>query len=108
MVQPLEEAEDLLVISGCDSDAIVPDLHHPTGTRRFRRHIDPRGVGPAILDRVAQQVLHQSGQLTFIAQHAGERAHRDFGAALVDGPFQEIAGLFHCAAQIHPLGHPEK
>src|SRR2546429_1318717 len=63
-VQPLEDHEHLVGELGVDADAVVPAGDLPllvVGTARGELY-PGRGVGPAELDRVADQVADQRGE----------------------------------------------
>ena len=67
-----------LVISGRDPDAVVAHFHHTVRSHRFGGYFNPHRLRATVLDGIAQQILHQSGQLALFTftKNARQRGRR--------------------------------
>src|SRR5580704_2431781 len=80
-MQAFEQTKNALVIRLVDSDTVIPHEEAPQVSVWLGANLDSKRRRASILDSVADQVLEQLHELTFIAQAHGERANRHERAA---------------------------
>ena len=85
-VQALEQHEDALEVLGRDADAVVAHREAPAGVARLGLDVHLRRLGAAELDRVAEQVLEQLGELRRIGHHDAAAAR-----SVIRAPLSSIA-----------------
>jgi hypothetical protein len=84
-VQALEDHEQPLRVLGIDPDPVVLDGEDPRTPVVPRRHVDPRGLAAAELDRVRDQVLEHQHELRGVGAHRRQIVVDDQRLALLDG-----------------------
>src|SRR6185295_4331385 len=99
-VEALKDPEDALEVLRLDPDAVVLHREAPRLAFPHGGDVDLRGLGPAELDRIGDQVLEELKELRGIDGQRRERVVSHLGAALpdrdgqvVERPLQDPAGI---------------
>ena len=99
-MQASEYVEDLILELRVDADAVVADGELPILSVTADVQVNLRRRFTAELQRVAQQVLKQLGQLEQVGPDGRQLAMRDFGSRFLDAPVEVVQGLLECRAGI--------
>jgi hypothetical protein len=94
-MQPLEHTEDLLVVLGVDSDAIVFHAEAPEVVLPRHRYVNLGRTIAAILQAIADQILEELDETRLMAENCGERVACDGGAIFLDGS----PAVFYCCLE---------
>ena len=92
-VQALEDQEDAILVLRVDADAVVAHGEQPMVSLPAGVHVDLRRRFAAELQRVADEVLEQLGQLRRVGPDGRQFAVRDFGSCLLDARVEVVQGL---------------
>src|SRR5580698_8328622 len=92
-MQPFEDNENLLVVLGRNSHAIVGYGETPVAIQFLRRDMNLRGGVGTVFDRIADQVLQQLNEMGLLARYQRQTVGSDDGAALFDGRTQVLNHL---------------
>src|SRR5579862_3374262 len=102
-VQPLEDAENLLVIFRVDTEAVVRHRKAPEAVSPFRRYMNPRRASAAILERVADEVLKELDEMGLITGYRGQAIAGDDRLVFLDPDFAVFEGLLENPVEIDRL-----
>src|SRR5438445_8536800 len=83
-VEALEDREDAVQVGPLDPDSIVAHMEQDPVLLLLESDMDAGRVLAPELDRVADEVLEQKGQLKLVTRDGGEGIMRDDGTALLE------------------------
>jgi hypothetical protein len=82
-VQPLKDLKDATGMLRVNADAVILDREDPRASVLLSRDVDARGLIPAKLEGIADQVLEELKQLRALHHHSRQRIMRDDRAGLL-------------------------
>jgi hypothetical protein len=83
-MQPLEDAKNLLVILGRNSNAVIGHAKLPQTTLTHGRHMDLQRTLTSVLKGVADQILEELNELWLVAVDCRQRIARDAPSGFLD------------------------